>query len=256
MKQILAGDSSTGGRTNKSLKRNEHISMKYNFEKLIVIALGGSIVCPDKIDILFLRKFKKFIEDFIGRGYKFILVIGGGGLGRVYQEAATKVADINNEDKDWIGIHATRLNAHLLRTIFKDLAEPVLIDSLDKVKSPKKPVSIASGWRPGWSTDYVALAIAEILEIKEVIIAGKPAFVCDRDPSKYKKVKKFEKMSWTEYRKLIPDKWVPGSHSPVDPIGARLADEKNIKAIIINGKDLKNFDRLLIGKEFQGTIIG
>jgi len=229
--------------------------MKYDFEKLIVITLGGSIICPDKIDSLFLRKFKKFIEDFIGKGYKFILVTGGGRLSRVYQEAAAKVAGIDDEDKDWLGIHATRLNAHLLRTIFRELAEPMIIDSRDKVKMPEKPVFIASGWRPGWSTDYIAVAIAEILGAKEIIIAGKPAFVYDKDPGKYKNAKKFEKMNWAEYRELIPDKWIPGLHSPVDPIGAKLADEKGIKAIIMNGKDLKNFSKLLNGKDFRGTII-
>ena len=42
---------------------------------------------------------------------------------------------VTDEDKDWIGIHATRLNAHLLRTIFRDVADPVVIDIRGKSKS-------------------------------------------------------------------------------------------------------------------------
>jgi uridylate kinase len=41
----------------------------------------------------------------------------------------------------------------------------------------------------------------------------------------------------------------------VDPVGAALADKKGISAIIISGKDLNNFGRMLSGKEFKGSII-
>ena len=58
-----------------------------------------------------------------------MLVVGGGALARQFQDAAGIVTKVNDEDKDWIGIHSTRLNAHLLRTIFRDVADPVIIDS-------------------------------------------------------------------------------------------------------------------------------
>jgi uridylate kinase len=42
----------------------------------------------------------------------------------------------------------------------------------------------------------------------------------------------------------------------VDPIGAALGEKADIKAIIIDGRDLKNFGALIKGKEFKGTVIG
>jgi uridylate kinase len=229
--------------------------MQYDIKKTVIVALGGSIVHPDDINILFLKDFKKFIKPFLRKGTRFVLVVGGGTLSRRFQEAAEKVAQVTDEDKDWIGIHATRLNAHLLRTIFRDVANPVIIDEQSKVARLRYPVTIAAGWRPGWSTDYVALRIAADLGVKEVIIAGKPAYVFDKDP-KYPAAKKIAAMNWREYRKLIPKKWKPGLHAPVDPVGAALAAWEGLTAIVLDGRDLKNFDALLKGKEFKGTVIG
>lgn len=230
--------------------------MRYKFNDTVVVALGGSIVHPDGIDIAFLKKFKKFILPFVKKGTKFVLVLGGGTLSRRFQEAAEKVTKVTDEDKDWIGIHATRLNAHLLRTVFRDVADPVVMDERGKIEKLRHPVTIASGWRPGWSTDYVAMRIAADLGAGEAVIAGKPAYVYSKDPSKFKNAKRFDSIDWAAYRKLVPAKWKPGLHAPVDPVGAKLGADERVKAIIIDGRDMANFRALLNGKEFKGTIIG
>lgn len=244
--------------------------MRYNFKNLIVVSLGGSIMYPDQIDAAYLKKFKKFVEKYLRRGKKFVIVAGGGKISRRYQEAAAKITKVSNEDKDWLGIHATRVNAHLLRTIFREVADPVVLDSRHKMKRLIYPVTIASGWRPGWSTDFIAVALALDFGAGEAVIAGKPSHVfpirsrgalraiaasngtSDKDLDK---TKPFTDLTWRKYRKLIPQKWIPGFHSPVDPVAARLAEKKGIAAIVLNGKNLKNFGNLLEGKEFQGTII-
>jgi uridylate kinase len=230
--------------------------MEYRFQKIVVVALGGSIVHPDEIDTKFLIKFKKFLAPFLKSGVKFVLVVGGGRLARRFQDAAHNVASVSDEDKDWIGIHATRLNGHLLRTVFHDVADPVMIDERGKTKKIKYPITIAAGWRPGWSTDYVAMQLAADFGAHAAIISGKPAHVYDKDNAKYADAKPFHALSWKEYRKLIPAKWKPGLHAPVDPVGAALGERQQVKAIIIDGRNLPNFRKLLNGKEFQGTIIG
>jgi uridylate kinase len=117
-------------------------------------------------------------------------------------------------------------------------------------------MTIASGWRPGWSTDYVAMRIAADFGVGEAIIAGKPAHVYSKDNTKYDDAVPLHELSWREYRKLIPSKWKPGLHAPVDPVGAALGAREGVRAIIIDGRNLKNFATLLNGKEFKGTIIG
>ena len=229
--------------------------MHHRFGKTVVVALGGSIVYPDTIDAAFIKKFKTFVGKFTRRGTRFVLVLGGGRIARTYQEAAHAVGPIGNEDKDWLGIHATRLNAHLIRTVFKDVAHPVVIDQRHKLKKLDHPVTVGGGWHPGWSTDYVATVLAHDFGAKEVVIAGKPDHVYDRDPHLYKNAKPLPELSWKEYRTLIPAKWVPGSHAPVDPVAARFGETHRVKGIIIDGRDLANFEALLKGKEFRGTII-
>jgi len=229
--------------------------MRHSFGKTVVIALGGSIVYPDAIDTKFLKEFKKFITRFNKKGVRFMLVVGGGSICRVYQSAAAAVSRLEDEDKDWLGIHVTRANAHLVRTIFRDVAHPVVIDQRHKLKKLTYPVTVGGGWHPGWSTDYVATVLAYDFGAKEVIIAGKPDFVYDKDPGKDKSAVKLPSLSWQDYRKLIPAKWVPGSHAPVDPVAAKFGAGHKLKAVIIAGKDLKNFDALLNGRDFKGTII-
>jgi len=225
--------------------------------EIILIALGGSTICPQpgKINATFLKKFQKLILKFIKKDFKFILIAGGGKICRLYQKAATKIGKLPYEDIDWLGIHATRLNAHLLRTIFRKVAYPVVLDN------PKKPVKnnwkilIAAGWRPGWSTDYISVLLAKRFKVKEIIDAGNIPFVYNKDLLKYKNVFPIKKITWKDYRKLIGSKWIPGLSAPIDPIAAKLAQKLKIRALIIKGTELKNLERVILGKKFKGTII-
>ena len=224
-------------------------------KKTIVIALGGSIVFPDQIDWVFLRQFRSFILRQVRKGSKFVIVVGGGRLSRMYVEAAAKITPVKNEDKDWLGIHATRSNAHLLRTIFREVADPVVIDNRHKFKHLRYPVTIASGWRPGWSTDYVAAALSYDFGADKFVIAGKPDGVYTKDFVRFKDAKFIPEISWKDYRKLIPAKWVPSAHAPVDPVAARFSERHKLVSVVIDGRDLKNLEALLNDKSFRGTII-
>ncbi len=228
--------------------------MRYKFGQTVVLALGGSIVYPEAIDSRFIRDFKSFIERRVKAGHKFIIVVGGGRVARFYQQAAAEVGALTDEDKDWLGIHATRMNAHLIRTVFRKIANPVIIDARGRLKKLNHSVTVASGWHPGWSTDFVAMALAEDFRVPEVVVVGKPDHVYDKDPHKFRNAKPYDMLAWKDYRKLIPAKWSPGFHSPVDPIAAKLGGQKGIKAIVI-GKDLRNLEALLGGGNFRGTVI-
>ncbi len=224
--------------------------------KDFVIALGGSIVCPDKINVEYLKSFHSFIKDQIKEGKRFVIVVGGGAPAREFQKAAGQILDVPDEDKDWIGIHATRLNGHLLRTIFREEAHPVLFEAQGKLKGFEGyPVVIGAGWRPGWSTDFVSVQISVDFGIGQTIILGKPEYVYDKDNQKFADAKPIETISWTEYMKLIPSEWSPGIHAPVDPVAARLASEKNIEVVVAGGKDLENVKNIIDGRTFRGTTI-
>lgn len=227
--------------------------------KIVVISLGGSVIVPasqkgkSSIQIKFLKKFRRLILKFLKKKCRFIIITGGGNICREYQNAASQIIPVSDEDKDWLGIHATRLNAHLLRTIFKKVAYPVVLDNPQKPIQNEKnyQVFIASGWRPGWSTDYIAVLLAQRFKVDKIINASNISYVHEKDNSS----KPIKEISWKNYRKLISSKWKPGLRVPFDPIATRLASKLKLKVIVTKGTDLKNLENILEDKKFKGTLI-
>lgn len=235
-------------------------------KEFTVIALGGSIIVPELsngggIDVPYLRRFRRFLLDEMKKGKRFIVVAGGGKTTRLYQRSAAQIVRVPAEDLDWIGIHATRLNAHLLRTVFKDLAHPVVIDhdlsdeEVGHLERTHYSLFVGSGWTPGWSTDYIAVRLTQLFDARKAIITGDTPFVYDEDPKKNGGAKPFSSLTWKEYRRMIPKKWSPGMSLPVDPVAARLAAKETIEVNVMDGRDLRNLRQATENKPFRGTVI-
>lgn len=225
--------------------------------KPIIISLGGSLVIPNSgMDTKFLSEFNLFIREKISQGFRFFIVVGGGATARHYIEEAKKVVgNITDWDLDFLGIHATRLNAHLLRTIFQDVAHPRIIANYEKkIANLRQPLVIAAGWKPGFSTDYDAVILARDYDAQIIINMSNITQVFDRDPRKFPDAKPTHKMTWDEFSILVGSKWNPGSNLPFDPVATKLAKELGISVYVV-GKDLVNLDSVLAGREFLGTVI-
>ena len=222
--------------------------------KTVVISLGGSIIVPDKVDVSFLKKFKALVSKYVKKGYRFAIYCGGGSLARSYQKSASAVSRLEQKQLDWLGIHATWLNADLLIKVFGNLSEDYfIIDPTKKVKSKKK-VLVAGGWKPGWSTDYDAVLLAKNLKAKLVVNMTNVDYVYDKDPKKNRNAKPIRETTWKELRKLVGSKWSAGLNMPFDPIASKEAGKSKLSVAII-GKNLSNLEDLLKGKRFKGTII-
>ncbi len=221
--------------------------------KTIIMSLGGSVIVPDKIDIKFLKSFKKIVEKFVKKGYKFVIYCGGGKIARDYQKAASKFK-VSNRDLDWIGIHATVLNANFVRILFGNIAEDFIVTNpTSKIKFNKK-ILIAAGWKPGWSTDYDAVLLAKNLKINTMINMSNIDYVYDKDPKKNRNAKKIKNINWKGFRKITGNKWKAGLNMPFGPVAAKKAEKLRLKVIVI-GKNLRNFESLLNDKKFDGTVI-
>jgi uridylate kinase len=224
-------------------------------EEIYVISLGGSLVVPNEINIKFLSLFKNIIEKKIKENKKFIIIVGGGKTARNYQNAAKAITKVSNEDLDWLGIHATRINAHLLLTIFRKYAHFRIIKNPKEKINFKEKILVAAGWKPGFSTDYDAVLLAKTYGSDTIINLTNVDYVYDKDPNKFKDAKPFKEISWKDYLKLIEQKWIPGMSAPFDPIASKLAQKFKFKVIILNGKKIKNLKNYLENKKFTGTII-
>lgn len=226
----------------------------------VVISLGGSLVVPDDIDTKFLRGFNSYIRGKIDEDptRQFFIIVGGGATARRYRDAGQAVVghELPLDDMDWLGVHATRLNGHLIRTIFKDIAHPVMIDKYNVIHKASEAVVVGAGWKPGWSTDYDAVLTCENYHVETMVNLSNVAQVYSADPKIDPDARPIEAMSWAEMRELVGDEWEPGMHAPFDPVAAKLAEELGVTVKIVKGGDFENLDRAVMGEEFFGTVIG
>ncbi len=229
--------------------------------EMIVISLGGSLIVPGEIDWKFLKQFREEIIKQIKKSQRFIIVTGGGDVARKYQNAAGRVTELTSNDMDWLGVHSTRLNAQLVKTIFKSYAHP-RINKNPRTKEDLmchfekgEKIMVAAGWRPGWSTDYVATILADRLGAKKMLNLSNVKYVCDKDPKKFKDAKKIEKINWADFRLIVGDKWDPGLNAPFDPVASKHAQKIGLEVIVAEGRNIENLKKILDGEKFEGTVI-
>lgn len=227
--------------------------------KTKVVSLGGSLIIPDKIDSAFLGAFRKTVLEFLDEDdeRRVILVCGGGSLARRYQSVYRELSpDPQSDAADWIGIAATRLNAELCRRLFSSLCPSAVVTDPTEVSIFPGRVLIASGWKPGFSTDYDAVVLAERFSAGTVINLSDIEKVYTDDPATNPEAEPLDHLTWSEYRYLVGDEWVPGRNAPFDPIAAQLAQERRISVVVAEGKNFENVKALLSDSDFVGTVIG
>jgi len=235
--------------------------MGSNYQDKIIISVGGSLVVPSGgINTTFLKKLNSFIRNQLSKhpNRQFFLEVGGGATARQYRDAGQEVIghELTRDDLDWLGIHATRLNAQLIRTIFRDIAHPYLIKKYEIIRKVTEPVVVAAGWKPGWSTDYDAILLCEDYGAKTVLNLSNIKQVYTDDPKKNPDATPIEHISWEDFRKIVGDEWTPGLNAPFDPIAAKKAQELGVSVIVMSGDDFENIENYFAGKPFVGTTIG
>lgn len=221
----------------------------------IVISLGGSLIVPDELDLNFLRTFKTLIEGETRKGKSFVIITGGGKICRRYQDSARELGATDQEALDWVGIYSTRLNATLLRAIFGKVAHSSILVVPEDAQASTEAILVGGGGVPGHSSDFAAVEVAEKTGAKQIINLSNIDYVYDADPRKNPNAKKIDKISWADFRKIIPAEYNPGMNSPFDPVAAKKAHELGLEVAIMNGKPLQNLENYLAGEPFKGTVI-
>ena len=224
--------------------------------KTTVISLGGSVIAPERPDTGFLKRFRKLILEQAKRGKRFIIICGGGRTCRAYRDAAKEICRPTPDELDWIGIHATKLNALLVKTVFGKHAHPRIIQNPTRKINTRKPVIIAGGWKPGFSTDYGAVMLAKAHGPGTILNLSNVDYVYDRDPNRERGARPFKNISWKEFLELTGKAWSPGLHKPFDPVASRKASQLRLKVIVMKGTDIRNLRECLNNKPFRGTVIG
>ena len=228
-------------------------------DPVTVISLGGSIIAPGGVDSFFLKGFHHLVEERLAvePRQKLIIVCGGGSLARDYQAALREVnPGARNDDLDWVGVAATRVNGELLRRILHAWCVEDLVTDPSAVSVFAGRVMVAAGWKPGFSTDNDAVVLARRFSSGTVVNLSNVAKVYSDDPKKNPAARPADRLSWKEMLKIVGNEWSPGKNTPFDPSAARLAAESRIRVIFAEGRNLGNLSRILAGESFVGTTIG
>jgi uridylate kinase len=225
---------------------------------ITVISLGGSIVAPDGVDEAFLKEFAALIRELLenDKDRKFIFVSGGGGPARAWQTAYRNIADSPiDAEADWIGVMATRLNAQLVKAVFASCCKDPVVTNPTEAGAFTGRVLVAAGWKPGFSSDYDAVLLADKFGAKTVINLSNIEKVYTGDPRKDPDARPLDAISWADFRSLVGDEWTPGKNVPFDPVASRHAEKTGLTVICAAGRNLPNLKKLLSGENFTGTTI-
>ena len=228
-----------------------------------ILSVGGSIIVPEKPDKTFLSEFVSMCISWLksDKNNRLILVAGGGAPARVYQNAYNEVAEKTGlgaqaNSADWIGIMATRINAQLLKACFGDYCKnDVVYNPTAENLAFDGQVLVASGWKPGFSTDTDAVYLGEKFDGKTIVNLSNIEKVYTDDPRKNPDAKPLDTITWTDFRKMVGDEWTPGKNCPFDPIASKKAQELGMTVICAGGKNIANIKAILEDKEYIGTTI-
>ncbi|MBP7708204.1 UMP kinase [Candidatus Pacearchaeota archaeon] len=225
-------------------------------KKVIVLSLGGSLIVPNEIDLKFLKEFRNVILKNTPK-YKFVIVCGGGSVARTYIKALK--SDGKKEYlQDLIGISVTRLNARFLAYLFGKDPEWGIPHDMDHIENllKKNDVVFCGGLRyaPEQTSDTTAVRLAHYLKTDFVNLTNVKGLY-DKNPSKFKDAKFIKKITIDGLNKIVMIiEQQPGMHAPVDHSAMKIIKLHGIKTTIL-GKDMKNFDNFLNGKQFVGSVI-
>jgi uridylate kinase len=217
------------------------------------------MIAPDSVDVAFLQEFRRrltlWLDEAAGR--RVVLITGGGAPARVYQQAyRAVVAAPTLERQDWIGIAATRLNGALVKAIFGDDCPDEVVTDPTAPFTWNGRVLVAAGWKPGFSTDFDAVVLAERFGAQTVVNLSNIKQVYTDDPKKNPLAKPLDAVTWAEFQKIVGTDWNPGLNAPFDPVATKKAAELGLTVYVAAGGDLPNLDKILRGQPFFGTVIG
>jgi uridylate kinase len=224
-----------------------------------IISLGGSIVAPEWVDAGFVKEFRAALIGYLNAqsDRTVVLIVGGGAPARRYQQALREISGDGDRDaQDWVGIAATHLNGTFMKMVFGDECLDPIVTDPTKAERITGRVLVGAGWKPGFSTDFDAVILAERFGAESVVNLSNIAKIYTADPKTDPNAEPVDSLTWGEYRKMVGDEWTPGKNAPFDPVAAGRAQEAHLRVVTAAGRDIPNTLAILEGREFEGSVIG
>lgn len=222
----------------------------------MVVSLGGSRIVPGQVDVKFLREFKGLVDSH--RGWRFVVVTGGGSTARTYISALRKLgrgASVQSRE----GIAITRYHAEFMTKYFGKEANDYVPLNMRQVKNLllKNRVvfcgALRSNPRKKSTTDATAAKLANYLGCSFINLTNVRGLY-DKDPSRFSDAKFISRISWKDFdlvaRKI---KFENGQHFVLDQAASKVILKNRVRTFIVGS--LKSVDNILKNKKFVGTVI-
>jgi uridylate kinase len=240
----------------------------------VIIKYGGSFVIPNETyDLNALEDLASLVQKHSDK--QFVFVIGGGMLCRninsatesLLDDALGKDSSLKGIAFDELGIATTKINGRfvlqwLTNKLSKDLVFDDIVDFPEVAPKTTKRVIIATGYKPGVSSDYDMILLAKVYGTSKAFKISNFPVVLDVKPQDFSKEKINEYkplplISWSALLDLVGREFIPGGNYPLDPPSAILGNEliKSIPDFTLFIGQKEQINDMLSNNIFIGTIV-
>lgn len=230
--------------------------------KRILLKLSGEVFkgkLSGGVDGEVLMNFAKRIKNLQKMGCEIGIVVGGGNIWRFRDFKDLK---LNRVTSDTIGMMATMINSLALEAALNAVGaqvramtnlpcdramEPYIAKRARTHMGKGKIVIFAGGTgNPFFTTDSAAALKTLEMGCDILIKATKVDCVCDKDPTKFKNVKKYENLTFNQV--------IEKDLKVMDLACASLCKEGHLKMLVVNLNDKTSIERAVKGQKV-GTLI-
>lgn len=223
----------------------------------LVVKIGGHLFSGrEGVAVDWIRRAAEVVRNTHSEGDKWVVVVGGGMGARAYIEAARSLG-ADETLLDEIAISVTRLHAALFIQALGEKAYPLVVRGVEDLRAAlvSRGIAVAGGFWPGQSTFAVAAYCAETIRADRLIVATNVDGVYDKDPKLYRDARVIPRLTYSELKGIVAGgSQQAGEYRLIDNVGLSILERSRIRLIIINGRDVENIRRAILG-DYAGTVI-
>lgn len=220
----------------------------------VVVSIGGSVLIPGNNDSDYIARLAEMLIS-ASKEVQLAVVCGGGKTARYYASTGRELGG-DTYQLDIMGIGATRLNAQLLGVALGDM--PVRVpETVEETANASKPgkIVVMGGTEPGHTTDAVATMVAREMRADRVVNATAVDAVYTDDPRTNPSAERIPEMTIARLGEIVYKEHDASRSSVFDPLGVKIAEECHIDISMVDGRDLVELEKAILGKPFNGTFV-
>lgn len=224
----------------------------------MALSIGGSVLTTGEDDAGYIARLADLLRRR-GREFPLVVTTGGGRAAREYIRLGRELG-LTEVELDEIGIEVTRLHARLLAARLgppTPATPPPTVAQAIRELHHGSPV-VLGGTEPGHTTDGVAALAAVRMRAVRFVNATGVDGLYDRDPRKERSARRIDRIGFEPFRALVHEQssGAAGQEFLFDRLAADLLARARISIAIVDGRSLENLDEAIVGRPFEGTLVG